>query len=94
MTHTLIYSDAQKDIYSVQVTVERNEKIQSGSMQFVHPRYITFGQVVIFTDVPIECSSEILVFSRGQEIELERLFDHIKSEKMCPKNTTLFEAEE
>ena len=92
--HTLIHSDDQKDIYCVQVTVERKETVQSGSMQFTHPRYITFGQVVIFTEHPIECSSEILTFRRGQESELERLFDHIKSEKECPQNTTLFAQEE
>lgn len=91
MTHTLVYSDEQKDIYSVQVTVERMETVQSGSMQFSHPRYITFGQIVIFTDLPIEESSGMLIFKRGQEPELEQLISHISHEKERPSDGLFFD---
>lgn len=92
--HTLVHSDAEKDIYCVQVTVVRNEKVNSGSMQFTHPRYITFGQLVMFTDAPVECLDGMLVFKRGQDAELERIIDHLPYGKEHPEETILFEEPE
>ena len=92
MTHTLIYSDDTKDIYSVSVTVKRMETIQSGSMQFEHPRYLTFGQIVIFSDSePTGEKSGAIFFKRGSESELERIEDYIPYEKIMPKDSIIIE---
>ena len=45
----VILSDNSKTICSVRITVARTEKVESGSMMFHHPRYITFGQTVVFS---------------------------------------------
>ena len=88
MTHTLIYSDDTKDIYSVSVTVRRMETIQSGSMQFEHPRYLTFGQIVIFSDSePTGEKSGALFFERGEEDVLSRIDDYVPYEKIEPSDS-------
>ena len=89
----MILSDAEKDIYSVRVTIVRHEQVDSGSMRFHHPRYITLGQTVIFTDKPIEGDQGgALVFPRVNADEvLKNLHEHIVSEKEKPYDSIIIE---
>ncbi len=88
-----ILSDDEKSIYSVRVTVARSERIDSGSMMFNHPRYITFGQMVVFTDKEVpddQCGA--LFFKRSEEDEvLKNIHGYIVSAKDRPVDSVIIE---
>lgn len=90
----VIYVDDAKILCSARVTIMRNETINSGSMQFTHPRYHTFGQFVIFTSAAIaEDQAGALVFNpetpeEAKEI-IENLAEYITREKEPPDDSIL-----
>lgn len=90
----VIYEDAEKIFCSVRVTIARNETINSGSMQFTHPRYYTFGQLVIFTDKELaDDQSGALVFKaetpdEAKEI-IANLANYITPEKETPDDSII-----
>lgn len=93
MTPTVIIQDDEKTIYCVPITVARLERVDSGSMMFNHLRYLTFGQMVVFTDkeVPHD-QGGALVFKRGDEEKiLKEIANHIPHEKEKPENSILIE---
>lgn len=88
-----ILSDQEKTIYSARVTVARTEKVDSGSMMFHHPRYITFGQMVVFTDSPVEeDQGGALFFKKSEEEEvLKNIGQYIQHGKEKPENSEIIE---
>lgn len=95
MTLTIIIQDDEKTIYSVPITVARLERVDSGSMTFQHLRYLTFGQMVVFTDKDVpQDQGGALFFKKGTEKEIfANLIEHIPHEKESPDGTILIEAE-
>lgn len=85
----VIVSDEHKTICSVQICVERMERIDSGSMQFHLPRYITFGQTVVFTDIAIsDDQSGALFFKVDSDEEAASIIDNIVDYLPCTKSKT------
>jgi hypothetical protein len=94
----VILHDSWKTICSVRVTVERTEKIDSGSMMFHHPRYITFGQMIVFTKEPHEIDQGGALFfsvSNGEEaVEIiNNIIDSFEHEKEQPDHSILIAQE-
>lgn len=90
----VIYADQEKTFCSVKITVKRMELIDSGSMQFTHPRYITFGQLVIFTNVALDPDQSGALFfkvNNGEEAKdiIENIADYIPREKDEPDDCVL-----
>ena len=88
----VIVSDEHKTICSVKITVERNEQVDSGAMRFSHPRYLTFGQTVVFCDSDITGDQSGALFfktSDGSEAVaiVDGILDHIHHEKDAPSNS-------
>lgn len=89
----IIFQDEHQTIHSVPVTVARTEKVNSGSMLFHHPRYLTFGQTVVFTDEAFPANlGAALYFPKGnEEAILESIANHIEHEVQWPDGTILIE---
>lgn len=92
----VIYSDANKIFCSVRITLARTEEVDSGSMRFSLPRYYTFGQMVVFTDLPTEddqCGALFYQASTGEEAAaiIENIRDQLECTKEIPDNSYLLE---
>lgn len=92
----IILSDADKTICSVRIAVERTEKIDSGSMMFHHPRYITFGQTVVFCNTEVigdQCGALIFQVSGGEEAAqiIENIQEYIPFGKETPEESIIIE---
>lgn len=88
----VIYSDAEKVFCSVRMTIKRDEQINSGSMQFTHPRYYTFGQLVVFTDQEINQDQAGALFFKAETGEeaaeiIGRITNYIMPEKAVPDDS-------
>lgn len=87
----VIYEDDDKIFCSVRVTVMRMEKINSGSMMFDHARYLTFGQLVVFSDKEVErdqCGA--LFFKKEDALDVvNNIADYIPREKEAPEDCAL-----
>lgn len=78
----------------MRVTVKRIEKIESGSMVFDHARYLTFGQLVVFTETEVAQDQGGALFFKaetGDEAKsiIENLADYIQREKEAPEDCLL-----
>ncbi len=92
----VILSDEEKTICSVKITVARTERIDSGSMMFHHPRYITFGQTVVFTDKDVaEDQSGALFFKVSSELEaldiIDNIGNYVEHSKDKPNDSAIIE---
>ncbi len=90
----VIYADEEKIFCSVRITVVRNEQINSGSMMFNHPRYITFGQLVVFSDKEVENDQGGALFFKmttPEEVKdiIENITDYIPHEKEQPNDAAI-----
>ncbi len=88
----VIVDDEQKTVCSVKVTVVRNEQVNSGSMMFHHPRYITLGQTVVFSDTEAAeiCGALFFKASPDEAVEIiKNLQDHIPHEKEEPEHSII-----
>ena len=87
----VIYEDGEKIFCSVRVTVSRMEKINSGSMQFDHARYLTFGQLIVFTDKQVEHDQGGALFFKIDEAldVVNNIADYIPHEKDPPDDCIL-----
>ncbi len=66
----VILSDDAKTICSVRITVVRTEKVDSGTMQFHHPRYLTFGQMVVFSNQDVDSEQAGALFFKVDSGEM------------------------
>lgn len=89
----VIYDDGEKIFCSIRITVMRMEKVNSGSMIFDHPRYLTFGQLIVFTDQEVECNQcGALFFKKEDALDvINNIADYIPREKEAPENSVLME---
>jgi len=90
----VIYDDGEKIFCSVRITVVRNEQINSGSMMFTHPRYITFGQMVVFCNSEVEQDQGGALFFKAETAEeaksiIENIIDYIPHEKEQPDDSAI-----
>lgn len=87
----VIYEDGEKIFCSVRVTIRRMEKINSGSMMFEHPRYLTCGQLVVFTDKEVERNQCGALFFRKEDAldVINNITDYIPHEKEAPDDCAL-----
>ncbi len=90
----VIYADETKIFCSVRVTISRLENIRSGSMQFDHPRYYTFGQMVVFSNQEVaedQCGALFFHTETPEEAKeiIENIGDYIQTEKEAPDNSIL-----
>jgi hypothetical protein len=87
----VIYEDADKIFCSVRVTVKRMEKISSGSMMFDHARYLTLGQLVVFTDKEVEHDQGGALFFKMEDAidVVNNIADYITKEKEAPEDCIL-----
>ena len=87
----VIYDDGEKIFCSVRVTVMRIEKVNSGSMMFDHARYLTFGQLVVFTDKEVETNQcGALFFKKEDALDvINNITDYISREKEPPDDCVL-----
>ncbi len=84
----VIYADEEKIFCSVRVTVKRDEQINSGSMMFTHPRYITFGQLVVISDKDVGQDQAGALFLKTEDAleALNNIADYVPREKEEPDN--------
>lgn len=92
----VIVSDDVKTICSVRVAVVRNEKIESGTMMFHHPRYLVFGQTVVFSAQEINNDQAGALFFKVASDEealsiIENIHQHIPHEKDKPEDSIIIE---
>ncbi len=92
----VIVSDDEKTICSVRVSVARTERVDSGSMTFHHPRYITFGQTVVFTKNEVDADQAgALVFraTTGEEAAafIRNIHEYIPHGKDKPEDSEIIE---
>lgn len=88
----IILSDNQKTICSVKIVIERQERIDSGSMMFHHMRYITMGQTVVFCNEEIPGDQSGALFFRVDSGEnaaeiIHNILEYIPHEKEEPDNS-------
>lgn len=88
----VIYADDHKIFCSVRITISRMEEIDSGSMRFSLPRHYTFGQLVVFTDLPTEddqCGALFYNTTTGEDAVtiIENIREQLEASKEIPENT-------
>ncbi len=90
----VILSDEQKTICSVSITIERMETINSGSMVFSHARYLTFGQLVVFSGKDVtDDQAGALFFNVTTPEEVMDVIENIETfiphEKTAPEDSII-----